>query len=193
MLTLSNFLSRYLTLALGALVGWAASRLWRIGCSALFYQSHTPYPSWEQSQNSIFIVNSRSALDGFFDSLTILKNRSNAYRQFSGRAHERIPTWGNRATPYRKATYVILGAAGMAFTSVGLKLATPALLALIPVSRLGVAIPRECGGSPNSVSDTEFESLIEASVKNIQRVNAAFAVVDKACSVDFSDSPLGMR
>ncbi|PVF94014.1 hypothetical protein CPB86DRAFT_789466 [Serendipita vermifera] len=175
MLTLSNFLSRYLTLALGALVGWAASRLWRIGCSALFYQSHTPYPSWEQSQNSIFIVNSRSALDGFFDSLTILKHRSNAYRQFSGRAHVCTPTWGNRAMPYCKVTYVILGVAGMAFASVGLKPHTPVLLALIPCDRL-----------PNSVPDTEFKSLIEASVKNIQQVNTAFAVIDKACSVDFN-------
>ncbi|PVF91426.1 hypothetical protein CPB86DRAFT_337354, partial [Serendipita vermifera] len=193
MLTLSNFMARYLTLALGALVGWAASRLWRIGCVALFYLSYTPYPSWEQSQNSIFIVNNRSALDGFFDSLAILKNRSNAYHQLYGKTRERSPTWGNRVTPYRKAMYIILGAAAMAFTSVGLKLATPALLALIPVSRLGLAMPIECGDVPTSFPPSAFEALVEAGVKNSRRANAAFAVVDKARSADFSDSPLGTR
>lgn len=142
MLTLSNFVAQYLTLALGALVGWAVSRLWRIGCVSLFYFGHTPQPSWEQSQNNLLIVNSKSALDAFLDSLKILNGRSAAYRQLSGKAHRQGPRWERRVTPYRKAKYVLLGTVILAFTSVGLKLATPAFLALILVSRLGVVVPQ---------------------------------------------------
>ncbi|PVF91429.1 hypothetical protein CPB86DRAFT_792059 [Serendipita vermifera] len=128
MLTLSNFLSQYITLALGALVGWAVSRLWRIGCVALFYLSYTAQPSWEQSQNNVFTVNSRSALDVSFDSLMILKSRSDAYRKLYGKARSHEPTRGGKATPYNKATYVLFGVAAIAFTSIGLKLGTPALI-----------------------------------------------------------------
>ncbi|PVF91428.1 hypothetical protein CPB86DRAFT_820491, partial [Serendipita vermifera] len=188
MLTLSNFMAQYLSLALGALVGWAVSRLWRIGCVVLFYLSYTPQPSWEQSQNNVFIVNSRSALDGSFDSLMILKGRSDAYRKLYGKARSRGST-GGKTTPYNKATYVLLGAAAIAFTSIGLKLGTPALIALIPVNRLGLVVPKECGGAPPPTSIPSIDLAVEGFMKSFRWANAAFSVIDRVRSADFSDSP----
>ncbi|PVF94017.1 hypothetical protein CPB86DRAFT_828903 [Serendipita vermifera] len=172
-------MAQYITLALGLLVGWAASRLWRIGCVALFYFSFTPQPSWEQSQNNVFVVNSKSGLDGFLDSLKILKSRSTAYHQFYRKAHKQGPRWGRRATPYRKAQYVLLGAVTLSFTTVGLKLATPAFIALIPVSQLGVVVPKECGIPYPSYNETENFELDTSIAKHVQWANAAFAMIDR--------------
>ncbi|PVF94019.1 hypothetical protein CPB86DRAFT_818327 [Serendipita vermifera] len=192
MLTLNNFMFQNLTLAVGLLVGWAASRLWRIGCVALFYFSHTPQPSWEQSQNDVFIVNCKSALEGCIGSLTILKRRSTAYHQLCGQAPKRSSFSGRRPTSYRKATHVLLGAAFLASMCIGLKLATPSLLALIPVSRLGVVISRDCGVRP-TIATTSHEDDLSTTIRMFRLANAAFAAIDKTRSADFSDSPIGTR
>src|ERR1700733_13349422 len=64
MLTLTTFWLNFINLALGGLIAWSLSRLWRIACATLFQAVYNERPSWEESQNFALIVNSKTALEG---------------------------------------------------------------------------------------------------------------------------------
>lgn len=173
MLTLSNFYASYLSIALGLLVGWAISRLWRISCAILFYFSYTANPSWEESQNNVFIVNSTSPLEGLTESYGILRSRAKVYRPHrSGRF---TLLHGNTSPRYRRAKYIIISVMGIGFITVILKLAVPLLISLVPLTKTGPLAAKNCGGHDG----IWIEQTATSVEKSKNWITAVFAILDR--------------
>jgi hypothetical protein len=158
MLTIPTFWFTVVNIAIGALVAWSLSNLWRMGCAALFRIFYKDQLAWEESQNMVLIVNCRSALDCILSSTEILFRR------------RKITSTPQR----RRAKFTLVVAIIVAAFAVALNFALPVIVALVPTTDYGRIVPYDCGLLPRN-SESE-ERLVIAKLN--RWANAAFASVD---------------
>jgi hypothetical protein len=160
LLTVNTFWSNFINVAVGGLVAWSLSRLWRITCALVFRVTFRERLSWEEGQNVALLVNSKSALEAGIDATQLITARRKILKT----------SWKNKAT-ITAITVVVI-----ALLVVCLTLTFPLLVALIPVAKQGLVAPvGECTGL---ALGTEVPLPPNVTIKFSRLANAAFSWYD---------------